>query len=181
MYTFHYRGYFFVQGESVSEFDSFRYLNNFYSLIPIVTSMLLSDIRKSILVYSALVLMLITSVYPTIFLRRNYSNEEWYSRFYAQNKTIEIIQNEDPNPNSAIVISPEILTLQNLGGNSLFVCDAFHYNKLDFRKKDFQYYFLCRDGDIDYLRKRYGVDINVKKWSVHSIFENGLMLYKYRR
>ena len=177
LYTFHYRGYFFVKGERISEFETFRYLNNFYCLTPILVYMFFCDIRNSRMLYSAFLVLLLSSVYPTITLRKNFCDDEWRCRFEAPQKTLEILHKEAPS--SAIVISPDILTLQILGNNSLFVCDAVHFDKLDFNRNDYQYYMLCRDGDIDYMQRRHGAIIDLRRWSVHSDFENGFKLYKY--
>lgn len=180
MYTFHYRGYFFIQGESVSEFDSFRYLNNFYCLTPIIISLLLKELSNRKFVYYILVVLLLSSIYPTMTLRNNFCEEEWHSRFQAPLKALEIIKNEGTY-SSAVIISPDVLTLQNIGNESLFVCDAIHYNKLDFNKHRFQYYFLCRDGDIENLQHRFGIIIDASKWVTLFDFGHGSKLYKYSK
>ena len=179
LYTFHYRGYFFVQGERVCEFDSFRYLNNYYCLTPLIAYSLLSDIKNKKYIYIVLIVSLLLSVYPTIILRKGFNDDEWYSRFYAPYKTLEILKEEGTSPSSTIIISPEILTLQNIGNKSLFVCDAVHFDKLNFTKNGYKYYMLCRDGDIEYLRRRFGAIIDISRWTIHTDFGNGFILYKY--
>lgn len=178
MYTFHYRGYFFIQGESVSEFDSFRYLNNFYCLTPIIISLLLKELSNKKYVYYILVVLLLLSIYPTITLRNNFCEEEWHSRFEAPQKAFDIIKNEST---SSVIISTDVLTLQIIGDESLFVCDAVHYNKLDFNNHRFQYYFLCRDGDIEYMQQRFGLIIDASRWVMLSDFGYGSKLFKYSR
>ena len=180
LYTFHYRGYFFVQGESVSEFDTFRYLNNYYCVTPILISLLIKDLSNRKFAYCIFVMLLLLSIYPTMTLRRNFNEDEWFCRFDAPNKALDIIKNEETTF-SSVIISTDVLTLQNLGDETLFVCDAVHYDKLDFNKTGFQYYMLCRDGDIEYLQQRYGPTIDINRWTMLFDFGNGSKLFKYRR
>lgn len=176
LYTFHYRGYFFVQGEAVSAFDTFRYLNNFYCLTPVIICLLLRNKRIPKYMYSLLGILLLLSIYQTTSLRCSFNNDEWTNRFEASQKTLDIIKNEK-NEHIPVVISPDILTLQNIGDNSLFVCDAFQYDMLEFNMNSFQYYLLCRDGDIEYLKQRYEALIDIDKWRLHTDLENGFRLY----
>lgn len=176
LYTFHYRGYFFVQGEAVSAFDTFRYLNNFYCLTPVIICMLLRKKRITKYMYSLFGILLLLSVYQTTSLRYCFNNDEWANRFEAPQKTLDIIKNEKKE-HTPVVISPDILTLQNIGDNSLFVCDAFQYDMLEFNMNSFQYYLLCRDGDIEYLKQRYEALIDLDEWRMHTDLGNGFKLY----
>ena len=180
LYTFHYRGYFFIQGESVSEFDTFRYLNNYYCLTPIIISLLIKDLSNRRSVYCILVVLLFISVYPTLTLRRYFSKVEWYSRFEVPYRALNIIKNEGTS-SSSVIISTNVLTLQIIGDESLFICDAVRYDKLDFNKTGFQYYMLCRDGDIEYLQQRYGSIIDISRWILLHDLGHGSKLFKFRR
>ena len=175
LYTFHYRGYFFVQGGPVSAFDTFRYLNNFYCLTPVIICMLLRKKGMAKYMYALFGILLLLSVYQTTSLRYSFNNDEWTNRFEAPQKTLDIIKNEKKE-HTPVVISPDILTLQNIGDNSLFVCDAFQYDNLEFNM-NFQYYLLCRDGDIEYLKQRYEALIDINKWRMHTDLGNGFRLY----
>ena len=41
----------------------------------------------------------------------------------------------------------------------------------------FQYYLLCRDGDIEYLKQRYEAWIDLDEWRMHTDLGNGFKLY----
>ena len=125
-------------------------------------------------------MLLILSIYPTMTLRRTLNEDEWVSRFEAPHKALDIIKNTE-SLNSSVIISAEVLTLQNIGDESLFICDAVNYDKLDFNKVEYQYYMLCRDGDIDYLQQRYGFIIDIKGWAILSDLGYGTKLFKYCR
>ena len=177
-YTSHYRGYFFIQGQNACAFDTFRYLNNYYCLTTIIISMIIAKMRIDKYIPSILILLSVFSLYQTFTLRNTFSEEEWVNRFSAPQKTLDILENERLLSKS-VIISPDILTLQNLGNNSLFVCDAFNYNLLDFNMDGVNYYFLCRDGDVEYLKKRFGLNVDMNRWSIIAYLGTGYCLYKY--
>lgn len=170
LYTFHYRGYFFVKEDNVNVFDSFRYLNNFYCLIAIVIPSFLCEIPKKIFMTCTFSLLLL-SFYPTLNLRRDYNRMEQYDRFEIPNLVIESI-NKDYNLSKATIICFDVLVYQIIVNDKTRMCDITNIKYLDFKDSNSKYFLICRDDDISYLKDRFGIDLDLSLWSKYKqIFE----------
>lgn len=170
LYTFHYRGYFFVKEDNVNVFDSFRYLNNFYCLISIAIPLLLCKIRKKIFLTCTFILLLL-SFYPSLILRRDYNRMEQYDRFEIPNLVLESID-KDFDLSQATIICFDVLVYQNIVNDKTRMCDITNINYLDFTDTNQKYFLICRDDDIPYLKERFGINLDLSLWSKYKeIFE----------
>ena len=163
LYTFHYRGYFFIKDDDVNVFDSFRYLNNFYCLIPIAVPLLLHNVRKEVLMSSAFALLLL-SFYPTFTLRRDYNKMEQYNRFEIPYLVLESI-NEDYDLFQTTIICSDVLVYQNIVNERIRMCDINNIEYLDLNDTSSKYFLICNDKEISYLKERYGIDLDLSLWS----------------
>lgn len=170
LYTFHYRGYFFVKEDNVTVFDSFRYLNNFYCLISIAIPLLLHKIQKKVLMSCAFVLLLL-SVYPTFNLRREYNRMEQCDRFEIPNLVLESI-NKGNDLSQTTIICSDVLVYQNIVNDKTRMCDITNIKYLDLNDTSSKYFLICRDDEILYLKERFGIDLDLSLWSKYKqIFE----------
>lgn len=163
LYTFHYRGYFFIKNNNVSVFDSFRYLNNFYCLIPIAIPLLLHNVRKKILISSAFALLLL-SIYPTFTLRRDYNRMEQCNRFEIPYLVLESI-NKDCDLFQTTIICSDVLVYQNIVNEGIRMCDIINIEHLDLNDTSSKYFLICNDEEIPYLKERYRIDLDLSLWS----------------
>ena len=72
LYTSHYRGYFFIKEERVSSFETYRYINNFFYLIPLMFISMKCKFFKQIRLIACIAL--IFSLYTTYSLRLKCQN-----------------------------------------------------------------------------------------------------------
>ena len=79
LYTSHYRGYFFIKEGHVSSFETYRYINNFFYLLPIMFLPLRSKLVKPIKFIVCIALAF--SLYNTYSLRFKMSETEYQERF----------------------------------------------------------------------------------------------------
>lgn len=170
IYTFHYRGYFFITEDNVDVFDSFRYLNNFYCLIPITIPLLLPKVRKQVLMSCAFILLFL-SVYPTFSLRSDYNKMEQYNRFEIPNLVLESIS-KDYDLSKTTIICSDVLVYQNIVNDEIRMCDIINIKYLNLNDTSSKYFLICNDDEISYLQERYGIDLNLSLWSKYKqIFE----------
>lgn len=162
LYTFHYRGYFFVKEDDVNVFDSFRYLNNFYCLISIAIPLLLCNIRIKVLMSFTFVLLLL-SIYLTFNLRRQYNRMEQYDRFEIPNLVLESI-NKDSDLSKATIICSDVLVYQNIVNDKTRMCDITNIKYLDLNDINTKYFLICREDEISYLKQRFGIDLDLSLW-----------------
>lgn len=170
LYTFHYRGYFFVSEGQFNVFDTFRYLNNFYCLIPIAISFIVVKFKK-IYVIGITSILLVLSIYPTYALRCEYHDIEQYNRFQIPNLVLESLK-EYGDISRATIITSDILVYQNIIDKNIRMCDILNLEYLDLNDLNTNYYMICRDDEIQYINQRYGLELDLRKWSViKEIFE----------
>jgi hypothetical protein len=170
LYTFHYRGYFFVKEDNVNVFDSFRYLNNFYCLISIAVPLLLPKIQKKVLL-SVVFFLLLLAIYPTFSLRSDYNRMEQYDRFEIPNLVLKSIK-KDNDLSQVTIICSDVLVYQNIVNDKTRMCDITNIKYLDFNDKSTKYYLICREDEISYLKQRFGIDLDLSLWYKYKqIFE----------
>jgi len=171
LYSSHYRGYFFVKEESVSSFETYRYINNFFYLLPIIFISLKCKHIKSIIILSCIVLAF--SLYGTYSLRHKLSEVEYQERFEEVQKVGKYIL---ANSFNSILICENILLYQNVFDTDFKVCDITLYDKLNISDK-MDYYILL--SDIEYLEERYSLRIDLNNFHPVLNLNNGKYLYKY--
>ena len=172
----HYRGYFFVRDNDIAVFDTFRYLNNFFCLIPVVISFSLTSLKSSKSAY-ALIPLLFFSAYTTMNLRKNFNWEENESRFNSAHTILDFV-NSDKTKNNIIIIYQDVLVLQNLADDNILTCDIVNLPLLNLSKSDFVYYLITDPSEIIYLKERYELDIDLEDWSKLKSLNNGKSIYK---
>lgn len=172
LYTFHYRGYFFIRDKEVTSFETYRYINNFYYFIPLIFSSFLGFKTKISYIVTAILLLL--SLFQTFNLRNQYSNLEKENRF----EEVEIVSKYiDKQNKKSILITENILLYQNLCDAKFSVCDITHFYDLELEDSEFDYY--CLFPNSDYLYQRYGIVINKKGFIPILQLPNNTYLYKY--
>lgn len=176
LYSLHYRGYFFVRDNDIAVFDTFRYLNNFFCLIPIVISFSLTSLKSSKSAY-ALIPLLFFSAYSTMNLRKNFNWEENESRFNSAHTILDFV-NSDKTKNNIIIIYQDVLVLQNLADDNILTCDIVNLPLLNLSKSDFVYYLITDPSEIIYLKERYELDIDLEDWRKLKSLNNGKSIYK---
>ena len=121
IYSFHYRSFYFVHGNKVSPFETLRYLNNFYFIITVISSLFISDLvqRKKVQIFIMIlcVPIILTSIVNTISLREDLSNFEYKNRFSTPSKIINLLERES----DFVIITDIPLIFQILGSDNLFV------------------------------------------------------------
>ena len=180
LYTFHYRGYYFTLGkESVSEFETFRYLNNFYFLIPVffATIDFSHFLKKAYLKLCMIGLVFITilSFTNTISLRKHLSEVEYESRI-GDNAIIEnIIINSNNYPNTILITSTELVNL-NTCPPDFNICSILSINNLNLNLKNMDYYIY--EDDWKTIKERFGIDLTLYELKEVCVLKSGRKLYK---
>lgn len=164
LYTCHYRGYFFITEGEFDIFESFRYLNNFYSIIPVVISMIAIRFKRNIVI-SIIIVLLSLSIYPTYAIRREYHDLEQYNRFEIPQLVLDIIQKHS-NIHESTIIASDLLIYQNLVDEDTRLCYPLHIGYLNLNDPRTDYYLICREDEIPYFYQRYGIGIDLQEWSL---------------
>lgn len=154
LYTFHYRGYFFVMYDELSSFESFRYLNNFYYLIPLCFCH--TNLYKRSLL-PILIVFLGVALWQTKMEREYYSqieNEERFEKAKAVEEYINSINDK------AVLVTENILIYQNVVNKDFNLCNIGSLRTLpDFvNSRDIRRIFIDV-SNIGYLKDRYNIDI----------------------
>lgn len=172
LYTFHYRGYFFIRDREIGSFETYRYINNFYYFIPLFfSSFRVSKTKKSYVIIS---ILLFFSLFQTFNLRNQYSILEKENRF----EEVEIVSKYiDKQDKKSILITENILLYQNLCDSKFSVCDITHL--YDIVLDDSKYDYYCLFPDLDYLYQRYGININEEDFTPILQLPTNTYLYKY--
>ena len=172
LYTSHYRGYFFLKEEQVGTFETYRYINNFYYVIPLVFSSL--SLGKIKTTYACVGFMLLFSLVQTFELRNNYSTLEKNMRF----KEVEIVSNYiESSDKPSELICENILLYQNVCSSDFAVCAITQFDSLVFDKTTTDYY--CLLPNLEYLYQRYGININLNDFKPILQLPNKDYLYLY--
>lgn len=172
LYTSHYRGYFFIKEGHISSFETYRYINNFFYLLPIMFLPLRSKLVKPI--KFIVCIALVFSLYNTYSLRFKMSETEYRERFKVAEMVSTYIQ---ANSSKSVLICENILLYQNICDDNFNVCDIRLYDKLD-KNNQTDYYLLL--SDLNYLKERYSLNIDLHDVSPVMYLEDGKYLYKYK-
>ena len=170
LYTSHYRGYFFIKEEHVSSFETYRYINNFFYLIPLMFISLKCKYLKQIRLIACVALVF--SLYTTFSLRLRVSELEYQERF----KEVQTVSNYmQANSSKSVLICESILLYQNMCDDNFRVCDIRLCNKLNINGQT-DYYLLL--SDLNYLKERYALSINLQEFYPVMVLDEGKYLYK---
>lgn len=176
MYTFHYRGYYFVTGkESVSDFETFRYLNNFFYLIPVIFASSNFDIKNKYFINICLTLLVIFSIIKTYCLRNNLSDIEFQNRISEYLEIEHYITTQNNYPNTILITNTELLSL-NYGPSNFNICSIHGLQNLNLNIKNMDYYIFANDWDI--IKKRYNVDLEKYHTTEIKILKSGKKLLR---
>lgn len=171
LYSSHYRGYFFIKEESVSSFETYRYINNFFYLLPIMFISFNFKHIKQVIISCCIVLAF--SLCGTYSLRHTLSGIEHQERFDEVQKVSKYILANSPN---SVLVCENILLYQNVCEADFKVCDITLYNKLNI-DNNVDYYLLL--SDVKYLEERYSLHIDLNDFHPVLNLQNGKYLYKY--
>ncbi len=176
LYSSHYRGYFFINEEKISHFDTYRYINNFFYCIPLIfINSLYANIKRIKIIYILTIIVLLFAFIKTIELRKFYSDEEQDERF----EQVDIVSNFiSRNNKSSILICENILLYQNLCDSKFSVCSIMLVDKINFDNEQIDYY--CILSDLKYLKERYNISINTEKFKPVLELPDGNYLYIYK-
>ena len=139
-------------------------------MIPIAISFIVVKFKK-IYVIGITSILLVLSIYPTYALRCEYHDIEQYNRFQIPNLVLESLK-EYGDISRATIITSDILVYQNIIDKNIRMCDILNLEYLDLNDLNTNYYIICRDDEIQYINQRYGLELDLRKWSViKEIFE----------
>ena len=121
-----------------------------------------------------MLLLLSFSFYETREARKYYSETEQECRFREVNEVLDFIKNNHPKE-PIMLICDNILLYQNLCTDDFCVCDSRHINMLAKNSK-YKYFFVA--SDLNYLRKRYGIDIDMSRLERQHTLSNGNIIHR---
>lgn len=177
LYSSHYRGYFYTKGEQLSYFDTYRYINNFFYLMPLSFSYMYFQEKRFRTLIPILVLLSIFSFYTTLKLRYDYSQLEVKIRFNEVAIISDYINNKSESDKIPMLISENILLYQNVCDDNFNVCDITQIDQLVFDTHKYSYY--CLLSDKEYLKERYNIEIDMQYFTPILRLTNNSVLYKY--
>lgn len=170
MYSSHYRGYYFVENlEPLSEFITFRYINNFFYTIPLFLALSFRVHQKYVMpVIVILTILSLVSILLTCNLRVSNNNEEYSLRF----KDIEII--DEIVKNNDIVITDVPLLFLNVSTPDKYICNIQRISDINFNAP-YNYYFYVDDWSI--VEKRYNLGLSRYNKRLIKILPSNKKLY----
>lgn len=171
LYSAHYRGYYFVKEMQASAFETFRYINNFYYLLPVILAQFRFKFPHFIKIAS--IFLLTISFYNTNNLRNSMSDLEFQKRF---KEALQIKKHIEYYSSDSFLICENILIYQNLCSDKFKICDIRLINKLT-KNNNTDYYLLIKDNK--YLKERYNLEIDMNKFKPVLLLDNNNYLYKY--
>lgn len=177
LYSSHYRGYFYTKGEQLSFFETYRYINNFFYLIPLSFSYTYFQEKRFRSFMLILVLLSIFSFYTTFKLRNDFSQLEDKMRFDEVAIISDYIKNNSESDKIPMFISENILLYQNVCDDNFNVCDITQIDQLVFNTNKYSYY--CLLSDKEYLKERYNVEMDMQNFIPLLQLTNNSVLYKY--
>lgn len=177
LYSSHYRGYFYTKGEQLSFFETYRYINNFFYLIPLSFSYIYFQEKYFRCFMSILVILSIFSFCITLKLRNDFSQLEDNMRFNEVKIISDYIKNDSPSDKIPMLISENILLYQNKCDDNFNICDITQIDQLVFDTDKYSYY--CLLSDKEYLKERYNIEIDMQYFIPLLQLTNNSVLYKY--
>ena len=152
IYCCHYRGYYFVTYGDVSHFDTFRYLNNFYILIPLFCGYNIKQFSGPFVWLSAF--LLVISAFLTYEHRREFSLGERRSRLETPEAIVNHIKTQ---PGDCVLITDVPLIYQTITDDDFYICDISQINNVIFNERT---KILCHITSLDYWSTRFNVSLN---------------------
>lgn len=173
MYSSHYRGYYFVENiESFNEFSTFRYLNNFFYIIPCFVALSFSFLRRfDITVLICLLTSNTITMFNTLTFRTNCSHEEYDLRFADLNNVDSLTNVSD------VIITDVPLIFLNFVSPEQNICNIQRISDLNF-KTSHRFYIYA--DDLRVLDKRYNLKLDVLDIQLVFVFPSGKKLYIIR-
>lgn len=172
VYSFHYRGYFYVKGSDVYPLETFRYINNFIYLIPIAFITFNCKYIKYVqLIFSFL---LVFSLFQTYTIRNKISITEYQERFMEAYHVYNYIREKSDN---SVLICDDILIYQNICPDNFKVCDIKLSALLNYKDQRINSFLLF--PDLNYLKERYSIDIDLQYLKPVLELSNSKYLYQY--
>lgn len=173
MYSAHYRGYYFIENlEEFNDFATFRYINNFFYIIPIFiafSSNFNSKYRTPL--YICLIILGIFSVYRTITLRLACYREEQSLRFNDIENVNDMITDSD------VIITDVPLLLLNVESSNQIICNIQRISDLNFKTN---YKFYIFSDELTPIINRYHLDFSNITLQHIKTFPSGKKLYLVR-
>lgn len=170
MYSTHYRGYYFIENlEEFNAFATFRYINNFFYIIPIYIALSLNlTVKYMIQLYICLNILGIFSADRTLNLRLHCSREEQTLRFNELKKISQIITDND------VIITDVPLLLLNVQSPSQIICNIQRISDLNIRA-NYKFYIFC--DELTPIINRYHLDFPDITLQHIKTFPSGKKLY----
>ena len=153
MYSAHYRGYYFIENiETFNEFATFRYINNFFYILPLFIALSFDvSYKYARIILVGLMILCFISVYLTYNLRVINSKEEYTVRF----NDIEII-NQTTDENDVIITDVPLLFL-NVSSPQKNICNVQRISEINFNSSH-KFYILVDDWYT--IDKRYKLNLS---------------------
>lgn len=175
LYTFHYRGYFFITQNDIPIFCTIRYINNFFYIIPLL--FLFFSIYNYKVTKFCIMILLSVSLILTIYLRNYFSEIEYQDRLAEAIQITEYIKQHGKKKNS-FLICPNPLIYQNICDSDFNICDITQINDIKQEDDKYDYYLIL--PDLAYLKERYGIHIDMSHFRPLFALPDGKYLYIYK-
>lgn len=170
MYSSHYRGYYFIEHlEEFNEFATFRYINNFFYIIPIFIA-LTFHIRRKYILYALICLIPLCffSAYKTYTLRVKSNQEEFILRLEDVKIVNDILSKED------VLITDVPLLFLNIISPDINICNIQRVGDINFNASH-KFYILA--DDLQVLDNRYRLNTTGIDKQIVQILPSGKKLY----
>lgn len=137
MYSAHYRGYYFIKEiEEFTPFSTFRYLNNFFYIVPITIGFALKNSCNLIKpTYAILCIFCCISLFFTVSLRKELNEEEYLLRFKNIDKISSLL------PEDAVIITDVPLLFLNVSSPNIYICNLSQIDNVNFNTSK-KYFFI---------------------------------------
>ena len=178
-YTLHYRSYYFIKYGDVHEFESLRYITNFFPFYCLITGYAIchacyafgSKVKIAKLSYLALSIIIAGYlVYANVSLKNEYYNIEQKSRIIPVKETLKHI-----NQANSSIITDMPLVFQIFGDDSLVLIDAPSLGRN--RCRSFAMDMIMKGTEVYYLKSvAIRESYNNSRWPVAMKFIDSLSL-----
>ena len=168
LYTSHYRGYFFVHHNDVSQFDSFRYLNNFFFIVPLI---FLNVTFERPQYFASIIMLMVISCVLTFYNRSIFSQKEIQVRFQDVEQVKCFIDSNYLDVN--IITSQSLLYRSKMPYTQKIEDVRIWFKNPEVKGKD----IFVLDADEDYLKQRYGISLPHKNMKEVYRTTSGTIVY----
>ncbi|GHT27763.1 hypothetical protein AGMMS49574_00780 [Bacteroidia bacterium] len=149
-----------MKHNEISTFETFRYLNNFYYLIPLISVAIINKLKtyNSWVICSPIIVIAIYSLINTFELRKGYAEMEYEDRLKIPITVCANLEKEE----NFVLITEDILIYQILSINSFSICDIHDFNNCKNYLLNRNMFVLIRNDTYKYLLERYNVSLKVE-------------------